>query len=196
MCVNDPFLALMDRLRAGDQDAATQVYGRFVRQLIAMVGRQFHGAMRERVDVEDVVQSAYRSFFRRQAQGEFALAGWDDLWALLSAITLRKCAKRRDKMRAARRDASREVYWPEGWEPCDLDREPSPVEAATLADLVEHLFRSLEPDDRQIVEQILMGYTADEIAERLDCSERTVRRVRHRAKFHLGRLIAPDENAS
>ena len=47
----------------------------------------------------------------------------------------------------------------------------------------------MEPGDRAIVEQILAGYTALEIAERLDCSERTVRRVRQRAKLRLERLI-------
>ena len=57
---------------------------------------------------------------------------------------------------------------------------------------VINLFRDLDPDDRPIVESILQGYTAEETAARLDCSERTVRRVRRRAKQCLERLIAPE----
>ena len=44
----------------------------------------------------------------------------------------------------------------------------------------------MSPDDRPIVEQILLGYTAQEVAVQLGCSERTVRRVRQRAQRRLG----------
>jgi FixJ family two-component response regulator len=47
----------------------------------------------------------------------------------------------------------------------------------------------MEPGNRAIVEQILAGERAEEIAERLDCSERTVRRMRQRIKLRLQRLI-------
>ena len=47
----------------------------------------------------------------------------------------------------------------------------------------------MTPEDRPIVEQILVGYTAAEVARRLDCSDRTVRRVRQRAKQRLHRLM-------
>jgi DNA-directed RNA polymerase specialized sigma24 family protein len=69
------------------------------------------------------------------------------------------------------------------------DRAPTPIEAATLNETVELLFQAMKPDDRPIVEQILMGYTAEQVAKQLDCSERTVRRVRQRAKYRLRRLI-------
>ena len=71
------------------------------------------------------------------------------------------------------------------------DRAPTPEEAATLIDTMEQFLGAMEPADRSIVEQILLGYTAVEVANQLDCSERTVRRVRQRAKQRLERLIAP-----
>ncbi len=70
-----------------------------------------------------------------------------------------------------------------------LDRAPTPDEAAILTETVERLFQAMTPDDRPIVEQILMGYTAGEVASQLDCSDRTVRRVRQRAKQRLHRLM-------
>ena len=44
-----------------------------------------------------------------------------------------------------------------------IDREPTPLEAAVLAETVEQMMRGLEPDDRTIIELSLQGYTAAEI---------------------------------
>ncbi len=191
---DDGFADMMVRIRAGDDAAETAVFRRFVHRLIALAASRFETWLRERADVEVVVLSAYKSFFLRNNRGEFDLAGWDELWALLTVITLRKCRKRRKYLLADIRDVSREVP-PSGangtpsWLP---DHAPTPAEAATLAETVEQLFRAMSVEDRPIVEQILIGYTAGEIGERLDCSARTVRRVRQRAKHRLQRLIEAD----
>jgi RNA polymerase sigma factor (sigma-70 family) len=193
MARDDEFEALMVRLRDGDDAAATAVFGRFVHRLIALAAAQFDGWMRDRVDVEDIVLSACKSFFLRRARGGCEAAGWDELWSLLATIRLRKCAKRRDHVRAARRSVGREVRrLASPRSDLDLvDRAPSPVEAAILTETVEQLFRAMEPEERPIVEQLLMGCTAAEIAARQDCSQRTVRRVWARAKARLRRLLAP-----
>jgi RNA polymerase sigma factor (sigma-70 family) len=188
---DDEFDELMARLNSGDDAAATSVFRRYVDRLIALAASRFEPRMRDPADVEGVVLSAYKSFFVRNRRGEFDLAGWDDLWSLLAYITLRKCGKRRRTMRAARRDARREVSW--SWGPGRLvgipDRAPTPDEAAIFSEMVERLFQAMTPEDRPIVEHILMGYTAEEAARRLDRSERTVRRVRQRARQRLRRLM-------
>ena len=195
MFEDDSFDTTMARLRRGDEAAATAVFRRYVRRLVALAARQFDARMRARADVEEAVQSAFRSFFARAGRGEFDLEGWGELWSLLAVITLRKCSRRRRTWKAARRDPFREID-AQSLKSDDLwqvpDREPSPVEAAIFSETVEDLFRELDAEDRPIVEHILQGYTAEETAARLDCSERTVRRVRHRAKQCLERLIAPD----
>jgi RNA polymerase sigma factor (sigma-70 family) len=194
MAERDPFQEVMARLRSGDDEAAAAVFQRFVGQLVALSERKLSASVRHRVDVEGAVQSAYRSFFRRQGRGEFTLESWDELWSLLAVITLRKCAKQCEKLHTARRDVAREVRWRDGSGLCHLDTAPSPFEAAMLAELVESLFHALDEDDRQVVEHLLAGYTAAEIAEKLDCSERTVRRVRHRAKSRLLGLVGTPVN--
>ncbi len=188
---DDDFRDLMARLRAGDDAAETLVFRRFVDRLIVLASNQFDAWLRDQADIEGVVLSAYKSFFIRNGRGDFDLAGWDDLWALLAYITVRKCGKRQRFARAARRDAAHEVCVTEpnadlAWLP---DRARTPFEAATLNETVELLFQAMKPDDRPIVEHILMGYTAEQVAEQLHCSERTVRRVRQRAKHRLKRLI-------
>jgi RNA polymerase sigma factor (sigma-70 family) len=192
MAADEAFAELMARVRAGDDAAETLVFRRYARRLVGLAARQFDGWLRDRVDVEDAVLSACKSFFLRCRQDAFDVADWDELWSLLAMITLRKCSKRREQARAARRDVARERPGSssdlEGLIP---DRGPTPEEAAMLSEMVEQLFRSTEPVDRSIVEQILMGYTAEEIAERCECSVRTVGRVRHRAKQRLLRHLAP-----
>ena len=47
------------------------------------------------------------------------------------------------------------------------------------------LLAALGPDERPIVELSLQGFTTREISERLDRSERTVRRVRERIRLRL-----------
>jgi RNA polymerase sigma-70 factor, ECF subfamily len=190
-CRDDEFDEVMVRLRSGDETAATAVFRRFVDRLIALAASRFEPWMHDHADAEGVVMSAYKSFFVRNRRGDFDVADWEDLWALLACITVRKCGKRRGAMRAARRDARREIGRPAAARRLAelADRSPTPDEAAVLAETVERLFQAMGPDDRPIVELILMGYTAEEVAGRLDCSERTVRRVRQRAKSRLRRLV-------
>jgi DNA-directed RNA polymerase specialized sigma24 family protein len=194
MSADDDFRDLMARLRVGDDASETRVFRTFIDRLIVLAANQFDAWMRDHADVEGIVISAYKSFFIRNERGDFDLAGWDDLWALLAYITLRKCGKRQRFARAARRNLARDARATKGnagvaWLP---DRAPTPFEAAMLSETVELLFKAMKPDDRPIVEHILMGYTAEQVALELHCSERTVRRVRQRAKHRLKRLIGGD----
>lgn len=186
------FEEVMDRLRCGDEGAAEEVYRRFAHRLAALACRQFDARMRARADHEDVVQSALKSFFCRCERGEFELGSWDAVWALLAVLTVRKCGKRRRFLRAARRNAVREVAWEDGPADCVVpaDREPTPEEAAMLAETVERWLAGLGPEERGIVELSLQGYEVGAIAERLRRSERSVKRVRANIEGRLRRRLA------
>jgi RNA polymerase sigma-70 factor (ECF subfamily) len=140
------------------------------------------------VEAEDVVQSAFKSFFVRHREGKLQVGNWNGLWGLLTVITLRKCADRVEYLRARRRDVRREVSAPEGqdqpWQ-LALDREPLPQEAAILAETVEALFGAVDEDERPILELSLQGYTAAEISLRLGRALRTVQRLRERVRKRL-----------
>src|SRR5262249_47812185 len=109
MSPDTPFPEVMARLRGGDEEAATAVFHRFARRLVALAQRQFARGLGPGGDGEDFVQSVSRSFFTRQGQGEFRLFDWDGLWGLLTVITLRKCANRLKYLRRECRDLGREV---------------------------------------------------------------------------------------
>src|SRR5262249_58687579 len=95
------FAEVMGRLRAGDQAAAAEVFRRFANRLIGLARTHLDRRLRQKVDPEDVMQSALKSFFVRHADGEFDLTGWDSLWSLLVGIPLRKGGHHAERLLAA-----------------------------------------------------------------------------------------------
>jgi DNA-directed RNA polymerase specialized sigma24 family protein len=189
MSTSDSFIGLVARLRERDADASSEVFVRFVRRLVVLACRQFDARDHVLADPEGVVQSAMGSFFARLGRGQFEFDGWEQLWGLLVVITLRKCGKRRDYLRARRRiPVGRFVDDPTD-ESRGVDREPSPLEVVMLSDLVHRLLEGLPPEERGIVELTLQGYTARETCERLGRSERSVWRVRGGVRDRLRRLL-------
>jgi RNA polymerase sigma-70 factor (ECF subfamily) len=187
----DSFHEFMGRLSQRDA-AADEIFRRFAARLLALARCRFVGPFRHKVDAEDVVQSAYKSFFRRYGTGNLAVDGWDSLWGLLALITVRKCAERVAYHRAECRDVAREVSAPPGdevaapWEET-FGREPTPLEEAVLSETVDQLFAGLDEGERPILELSLQGYTTQEISERIGSPERTVRRLRERIRKRLER---------
>jgi DNA-directed RNA polymerase specialized sigma24 family protein len=93
---------------------------------------------------------------------------------------------RHEYLRAGRRDAARQAAC-SGLE--SADRQPTPEEAAVLAETVDRWLLEMEPLDRAIVELGLQGFSSEQIAGRLKRSERTVRRVRRHVEDRLRELI-------
>jgi RNA polymerase sigma-70 factor (ECF subfamily) len=129
----ESFDDVIGRLRGGEEAAAAEIFNRYASRLIRLAHTRLDTRIRQKVDPEDVMQSVFRSFFVRQAKGQFDLEGWDSLWSLLVRITLRKCGRRVEVFQAERRDVRREVrpaardddsY--RSWEA--IAREPTPDE--------------------------------------------------------------------
>ena len=191
------FAEFLAKLQSRDDAAAQELFGRFTHQLIALALRHIGAGLRHKVDPEDVVQSAYKSFFLRYGEGALAAEGWDGLWGLLTRITLRKCADRVRYYRAECRDLFREASAPVGAEGAEpwrdaVGREPTPEQAVVLAETIEHLLGGLDGDERPIIELSLQGYSTQEISEQLGRAERSVRRVRERARAQLERMRAEE----
>jgi len=165
-------------------------FERFSRRLIGLARSHLHDRLQRKVDPEDVVQSAYKSLLGRYGAAALAAKGWQGLWGLLTLITIRKCADRARHYRAECRDLDREAgashradcnpAWHEA-----AGREPTPDEAAELAETVATLLRQLKGDERTIVELSLQGYSTQEICAQTGRAERSVRRLRERVRKQL-----------
>jgi RNA polymerase sigma factor (sigma-70 family) len=176
------FAELMARLQAGNQDAATQLFARYANQLLVKARFHLDARLRSKLDPEDVVQSALRSFFVRNAQGEYDLRDHDALWGLLVTITLRKCSRWNERfLQADKRDVRREVARSQedssaqSWEPVGL--EPQPDESLILAELWQRLMTGLPARERRVIELKQQGYTVKEIAAEMGYTSYTVYRV-------------------
>src|SRR5262249_5168287 len=129
---------LMARWREGDEDAAGELFRRYAERLLALARSRLSARLARHVDPEDVVQSAYKSFFTGARDGRFALRRSGDLWRLLVAITLHKLQRQAERLAAGKRAVARERQLaneagPFGIEAQVLAREPTPAEAAALA---------------------------------------------------------------
>lgn len=195
MTDGESFGDAMGQLQLGDQQAASEIYQRYARRLIGLARSRLDATLQAKADPESVVQSVFRTFFARQAQGQFELDNWDGLWSLLVRITMRKCCRRAAAYHAECRDVRREVGHPPAGEsaPDDaqaLARDPTPEEAAILADLLERLLQGLDGTQQMILAQRLEGYTVREISENVGRTERTVHRVLAQVRNALQRLTA------
>ena len=108
MIPTSTFQQMMMNLGAGEQKAAEKVFERFTGKLLGLARSRLDARLQQKVDPEDVLQSVFRSFFRRQQNNEFDLDGWDELWALLVTFTVRKCCKQARHFNSKKRDVSRE----------------------------------------------------------------------------------------
>lgn len=150
MAAENVFDRLMDRLRRGDEEAAAAVFHRFARRLIALARSQLDSWIRTRVEPEDVIQSVFRSFFTRFASGQLQIDDWDNLWTVLTLITVRKCVNRIEFWQATKRDPRREapLAAESDWPAEALARDPTPLEAAILSEVVEQLMKTASARDR------------------------------------------------
>jgi len=179
-------------LRAGDARAARRFWQTYGPLLQDVAERRLAGALRRRVGPEDVVQSVCRTFLRRVQGGELVVEDAERLWHLLCAIAVTKAREQARHHGRQKRALAREAPLdaPPGEAPIVIDPRPSP-EAAVVADELERAIEALDEEAREIVLLKIADLTNDEIALRLRCSERTVRRVIQRVRGELASRLAP-----
>jgi RNA polymerase sigma-70 factor (ECF subfamily) len=176
---------LLELCRAGNEDAARQLFERYAERLLALARRRISQRLAGRVDAEDCVQSALRTFFHRARQGKFVVKEQDDVAKLLMRITVHKTLRQVAFHQADKRDASSELRQgkqaQKRWDEL-LAEEPTPDHAVAFLDQLETFFNQLRPQERQILEMRLGGFSNDEIAEKLGVYDRKIRRVFERIR--------------
>jgi RNA polymerase sigma-70 factor, ECF subfamily len=163
--------------RAGDQEAATQLYLRYANRLERLIQTQRSPDLACRFDPEDVVQSIFSSFFRGVNLGLYDVPDGQELWKLLLVIALNKIRARGNYHRAACRD----VRLTRDETAFSMRALPQQYEDATSAVVlklvIDEVLQRLPESQRQIVLDRIAGHEVTEIAERNGWSRRTVERV-------------------
>ena len=169
----------IDQLKSGDPVAAQNLWERYFRRLLGVARKRLRTGGPRVADEEDVALSAFNSLFRGAKQGRFPrLDDRDDLWRLLVVLTVRKASKVvRDEGRQKRGPKPAMQSSATDDTPLDevISREPTPEFALQIAEEWERLFALLDRSELRTVALWKMeGYTAEEIARKLDCTPRTV----------------------
>jgi RNA polymerase sigma-70 factor (ECF subfamily) len=188
---SDSFDRIIRGLRDGDAQVAEEFWQQYGESLQRVADKRLPKGLRHRIAPEDVVQSVCRTFLRRAAEGQFQLSDSRGVWGLLCAITLTKVHEQSRFHLRKKRGVNMES--PDAFSSSASsagsamppDAAPSPAEAAEFADQFQHLLESLNTEERQIVELKLEDYTNDDVAARMGCSERTVRRVLKQLQVRL-----------
>jgi RNA polymerase sigma-70 factor (ECF subfamily) len=169
-----------------------RLFDRYAQHLARLAEEHLSRKVAGRLDGEDVVQSVFRTFFRRYAQGEFRIDSSGQIWKLLAKITLLKVRAEGRFHSAKKRDVGVES-------PVDvpalrevLSREPGPAETVALVDQIEALVRGLPPLYADLLELRLHGCSTSEIAQELRVSRRTVQRALNLLQQRLARSTLDD----
>ncbi len=181
--------SLLRRFRIGEEDAATQLYVRYARRLEALARAQTGAALAARVDPEDIVQSVFRTFFRRAAAGQYEIPDGEELWKLFLVIALNKIRAVGAYHRAAKRDA-RATYSASIAEDSlahATQGDESPLRLLQM--VIDELLAELPEAHRQMIELRISGHHVNEIAESTGRAKRSVERVLQQFRQRLDGLI-------
>lgn len=186
---------LLARWKEGDEQAAALLFERYVNELVGMARNLLSTRMQRRVEPEDVVQSVYRSFFRKAGDDRYVLEKSGDLWKLLAAITVSKVRGQVEFHTAKKRG----IYTEEslkandsicGFRPEAIADQPRPEDAAAVIEELHAVLEKLDPLQRQILELALQNKDVDEITSEVHRSARTVRRTLQRLREELEKRLA------
>ena len=173
---------LVQQLTTGSESAARTLYDRYVRRLFGFAkGKLGHGVERL-VEPEDIVQSTFRTFFRRAADGSYEVSDEGGLWSLLRTIANHKASHQGRHHRAQKRDVGRVVEAPTPLANCVVTQE----NAGDLKILLDELLEQLPERERSIVRYRIEGHRVADIAELAGCSKRTTERVLEQFRVLLG----------
>ncbi len=181
----DRMTELIGRWRGGDRDAFDQLFARYADRLARVAEHHLNRKLALRVDRDDIVQSVFRTFFRRASQGQLRISNSAHLWQLLVKMTVCKVKAKWREHTAEMRDACAEADDGEAWLEAASTREPGPEEAVALVDLLEATVRGLEPLHVQVLELLVEGKSVAEIAEALGKTRQSIYRIRELLEARL-----------
>ena len=181
--------AVLEKAQQGDSRAENTLHQEFVNKLVRVASKRINERFQAKIAPEEIVQSVFASFFRRHRNQEFQFDGWNDLWALLLKITVRKCADRIGQFRTLKRDVTREIGKNAN---TDSDptwlvptSEPTAQEVLIFEETLDRLFDRLSEIQRKIVLMKLQGMSNLEISQLIGRTERTVYRMLNQIKEQL-----------
>src|SRR5262249_7715335 len=150
--------SLLRRLKQGSQDAASQLYLRYVQRLRALARAQASFELALRIDLEDLVESIFGSFLRGAGQGYYQVAPGEDLWKVLLVIALNKIRAKANYFHAAKRDERRTIHGEAAERILESASAPEASASILLELAVDEAMERLPAQHRLMVQLRIEGY--------------------------------------
>jgi RNA polymerase sigma-70 factor (ECF subfamily) len=175
------FAQLMHRVRAGDAQAAQEVFDRYSEPIRRVVRRYLHQRLRAQYDSVDILQTVWASFFQVPPE-RYTFETPEALISFLSQMAYNKVVDVfRQRLMTGKRNINRQVSL---HEPAagELDnvlpvRQPTPSQLAIAEEHWERIIRGQPPRVRQVLEMLRMGHTKREVADRFGLHPKTIQRL-------------------
>src|SRR3954470_9306646 len=141
------FADLLERVRRGDSDAASEIVRKYESAIrVAVRTRLSDPALRRQFDSMDVCQSVLASFFLRAAAGQYDLRDPAQLVALLTKMARNKVAMRARHEYREKRDVRRNVQLGDAQEPAARCNEAP--QQVLCRDFVQRAFELMDAQVR------------------------------------------------
>ena len=192
MAENESFPDFIRRLRAGDEQAATELVERYERVIRCEARLRLTDPRLGRLlDSVDISQSVLASFFVRASAGEYDLSRPEDLMRLLVRMARNKVASQARRQRARAADQQRvegENLEATVAAPTDM------VQLVAGRDLLEEVRRRLSAEERQIADLRGQGRSWQEVAAELGGTPEGRRKQLTRALDFVATQLGLDED--
>jgi RNA polymerase sigma-70 factor (ECF subfamily) len=190
----ESFRELIERVRKGDQYAATDLVRRYepeIRREVRFLLRD--PFLRRTFDSMDICQSVMGSFFLRAALGEYDLDRPEDLIRLLISMTRNKVVDATRRQRAQRRDHRRAT----SLDALELAaRTPNPSDVVEVRELLAAFRDRLSDDERRLADLRAQGREWADIAQILGGTADARRKQLTRAIARVSRELGLDGPAN
>jgi RNA polymerase sigma-70 factor (ECF subfamily) len=180
---DDDLAGLIERVKAGDDDAIRELIRRFEGEVRTIVRVRLPQSLRSQFDSMDFVQAVWQSVLTKDGQDLGHFTNARHFRGFLAGVARNKVfEEHRRRTRTRKYSLKREepLYVRRGDR--ELVREvpatdPTPSQDAQAHDRFAQLIEGRSPQEAEVVELRRRGLTFEEIAERTGLSERSVRRV-------------------
>jgi RNA polymerase sigma factor (sigma-70 family) len=186
------FAQLMQRVRAGEPEAAQELFDRYGKYVLRVVRKRLQRRLRRRYDSTDFAQAVWATFFTSSAD-RYSFDTPAELMAFLSRVaanTVEETTRRH--LGTLRYDIKREQSLddpPPDGEVKIIElmpgRLPTPSQSFIADECWQRMVEGLEPGHRRVLELLRDGDSHVTIAEKLGVPRKVIQRLLEYLEYHL-----------